>query len=142
FDPDQLTLVQIGGRLYNQGTWWDADQTADGRVWYGTQPGGGIIGWDPSTEEWGEYISFSDMRDNVTNVRSVAAWGDKVYAGTGTYATIVEYDTTTGARTEIPLPAGFEDQKYVYDLSIAGDRMFGRLSPSSTLVVYDLVNGE
>lgn len=142
FDPDLLTLVQIGGRLHNQGTWWDADQTPDGRVWYGTQPGGGIIGWDPATEQWGDYISFSDMHDNVTNVRSVATWDGKVFAGTGTYASIFEYDPATESRTEIPLPAGFENQKYVYDLSIAGDRMFARLSPSSTLLVYDLVDRE
>lgn len=138
-DPDTLEVTEIGNREYDQGTWWDVDQTPDGKVWFGTYPGGGITSWDPATRQWGDYVTFAA---DLTYVRSVAQWNGRVYAGTGTRAAVYEYDPATGTSSEIPLPDGYEDQTFVYDLDIAGDRMFARVSPSSTLLVYDLAAGE
>jgi hypothetical protein len=114
-----------------------------GNIYGGTYPGGKVFKYDP---ERGEFTDYGRMADGENYVRSVACGRGKVYAGTGSAkAQLFEIDPDGGAKRGIPLPERFRNHKEIYDLSVAGDLLFARLtyhvstSPlHNVTLVYDL----
>lgn len=138
FSPDTLTFDRVGHKPFAQTHFWAVAVDDSGVVHFGTYPGGRIVSYDPATSTW------TDHGQPVTGalyVRSIASDGRYVYAGTGTVAGIVRLDPRTGESVRIELPAEFADEQFVYDLDVAGGRLFARMSPSNTLLVRDLSAG-
>lgn len=136
FDPDNLSLELIASKPFGQTHLWAATLDDRGRPVFGTYPGGKVIAYDPGTGDWQDY---GQQAEGNIYVRSLAADGHHVYAGSGSVrATLTRLDTTTGERTQIPLPAGHESDTFTYDLSVAGDLLFARPTPSNDLLVYSL----
>ncbi|MEF3305210.1 carbohydrate binding domain-containing protein [Paenibacillus sp. GYB003] len=78
-----------------------------------------------------EYYLYSVAYDEARN---------DYYFGIGSHAHLIRYDRETGAKTEIPLPDRYASAQFVWDMSVAGDKLFMRLSPGAT-VAMDLNTG-
>ncbi|MGW7288152.1 carbohydrate binding domain-containing protein [Streptomyces sp. NPDC054847] len=136
FDPDLLSLELIASKPFGQTHLWSATLDDRGRPVFGTYPGGKVIAYDPGTGDWQDY---GRQAEGNIYVRSLTADGHHIYAGGGSIrATLTRLDTTTGEITQIPLPAGHVSDTFTYDVSVAGDLLFARPTPSNELLVYSL----
>src|SRR5690606_32591611 len=81
---------------------------------------------------------FGTQVEGNQYARSLAVDGTTVYTGGGTEASLTRLDTTTGQVTRIALPEGYEDQEFVYDVSVAADTVFARVSPANEILVYSV----
>ncbi|MFC7625090.1 hypothetical protein [Microlunatus sp. GCM10028923] len=136
FDPDDRTLTVIKDRPFGQTHFWATTITADGRVHFGTYPDGRVITYDPATDAW---IDQGQVLPGAQYVRSLGTDGTMLYAGTGAVARVVRVDPATGQTAEIALPDDVAGESFVYDLDVAEHLLFARMSPSSVLLVYDLI---
>ncbi|EHK85637.1 PQQ-binding-like beta-propeller repeat protein [Saccharomonospora azurea] len=140
FDPDSVSLERVADKPFGETYFWDAQSNPGGEVFFATYPGGKIISYDPASDTWHDH---GVQREGNRYVRSLAVSGDVVYGGGGTAdAAVTRLDTTTGEVATIPLPAGYENEEFVYDLSVADDLLFARPTPSSDVLVYDLAGEE
>lgn len=135
FDPDELTLTQIASEPFGERYFWEGEANESGEIFFATYPGGKILGYDPSTDDWHDY---GTQVEGNQYARSLAVDGDIVYAGGGTDPALTRLDTTTGETTRIALPDGYDDQKYVYDVSVAAGLVFARVTPANEILVYSL----
>ncbi len=62
---------------------------------------------------------------------------DTIYWGTGSTGYIIAMDRKTGNKTEIPLHPKVSETKFIWDLTVVGDKLFMRYSPGDG-AVYDL----
>ncbi|MBD2843690.1 WD40 repeat domain-containing protein [Paenibacillus sp. IB182496] len=126
----------IAGEYY---TWRLAVDEA-GRIYGGCYPGGKVFGYDPAT---GRFRDYGVVAAGEQYARCMQARGGKLYVGAGTIAPhLVVLDIESGAKTELPLPPECAEEQLVYDLDIALDRLFVRITPSSVCYVYDLETRE
>lgn len=140
FDPDALTLALVADKPFGERYFWEAQSNAAGEVYFATYPGGKVISYDTVADEWHDH---GQMVEGNAYVRSLAVADDGyVYAGGGTAdAAIVRLDPATGEKVRIDLPEGYGEEQFVYDLSVAGNLLFARPTPSSDLLVYSLTEG-
>lgn len=110
-----------------------------GRVYFGSYPNAKVIMFDPATNKFKDYGTIKKGRSYT---RSVAYGHGKIYAGIGISAHLIEIDAVTGDKKEIALPEKFKNEKYVYDLNVAGNKLFARVMDSYTMLVYDIETGE
>ncbi|MFG1954041.1 hypothetical protein [Micromonospora sp. NPDC048830] len=140
YRPGADAVEDLGQPVPGQSFLWKLDVGDDGRVYGGTYPGGAVFSYDPAT---GATRNFGQVMAGSQYVRDVAAGNGKVYAGLGTVrARVVEIDTATGERREIPLPAPYDSEGTVYDVDLVDQRLFVRVEQTSTLLVHDLRTGK
>lgn len=91
----------------------------------------------------GEYKSLGRILDDEYYAYSVAydAARNDAYFGIGANARLVKLDRDTGVKTEIAVPAQFAESNFIFDMEIAGDKLFMRFSPGGT-IGYDLKTGQ
>lgn len=139
FDPDALTLTQIADQPLGESYFWEAGANADGDVFFASYPGGKLLGYEPETDTWRDY---GTLVEGNSYARSLAVAGDDAYVGGGTARpSLTHVDTVTGQTENIELPVEYTDQEFVYDVSLAGDTLFARVSPANTILVYSLTEG-
>lgn len=140
FDPDALTVTEVSSEpMFGQGHLWSLSITDDGQVFGGTYPDGKLLQYDPDGDEW---IDHGQLVPGAQYVRSLTTDGTVLYAGTGTVPRIVRFDPGSGESSEIELPEDMQDEAFVYDLDLAGDLLFVRMTDSNTRLVHDLVSHE
>lgn len=135
--------VENLGSLPGETHTWRIAADERGNIYGGTYPNGKVYKYDPQTSA---FIDFGSMAEGEQYVRSVACGRGKVYAGTGSSkAQLFEIDPDTGFRRQIPLPEPYRSNKEVYDLTVASELLFARLthhlsnSPlHNVTLVYDL----
>jgi len=114
-----------------------------GNVYGGTYPSALVWKYDPVTKQFSDYGRMSETNSYV---RSLAYYGNYLYAGVGEKGSLVKLDPATGEKTQIPLPpvAGVTGDNYpfVYQLDVVDKYLFAHLSGGgiSTLIAYDLEN--
>lgn len=111
-----------------------------GKVFGGTYPGGAVFGFDPETSTFRDY---GRLLPDVLYARSTTAANGTIFAGTQPDAHLFAIDEVTGAKQEIPLPAGA--QGTVNDLDVHDGLLYARIGPSiinATLYVRDLAAGQ
>lgn len=91
----------------------------------------------------GEYTTLGRILEDEFYAYSVAydPLRDEIYFGIGSNARLVKLDRTTGTRTEITVPEQFREANFIFDMDIAGDKLFMRFSPGGA-IVYDLATGQ
>lgn len=142
YTPGGETVENLGSLPGETHTWRIAADE-HGNIYGGTYPNGKVYRWDPRTRS---FTDFGSMAEGEQYVRSVACGRGKVYAGTGSSrAQLFEIDPASGCRKPIPLPEAYRANKEVYDLTVAGNLLFARLthhvsnSPlHNVTLVYDL----
>ena len=115
---------------------WQVDTDRHGTACTGTfegfaageRPPAHLACWSPKTGQWRDYGTFGI---DDTYVRSTAVIGQTAYAGTGSVnPRLYSTDLRTGAKRQIPLPAGAPTGTgFVYELDTLADRFLAvRLS--------------
>ncbi|TDD65928.1 hypothetical protein E1262_23580 [Jiangella aurantiaca] len=108
----------------------------DGTVFFGGYPTGQLFAYDPDTGAFGDY---GQLAPDSQYLRSVVVWGDAVYAGLGTQrARLVRVDIDSGAVTPIPLPAPYDAEHEVNQVTVRDDVAYVHLTASRTMLRYDL----
>lgn len=120
---------------------WDVAVADDGYVVGGTYPDGKLFGYDPDT---GEFRDFGQVAPGHSYARSVATYGDLVFAGTEDPAAVSVLDRSTGEITPLPLPDGLDvSQAWAYDVDVVGHHLFVRFGDAfpAPLYVWDIEAG-
>ncbi|SDU77599.1 NHL repeat-containing protein [Jiangella alkaliphila] len=108
----------------------------DGTVFFGGYPTGQLFAYDPDA---GTFRDYGNLAPDSQYLRSVVVWGDDVYAGLGTQrARFVRVDIASGVVTPIPLPAPYDAEHEVNQVSVRDDVAYVHLTASRTMLRYDL----
>ncbi|WP_116953047.1 PQQ-binding-like beta-propeller repeat protein [Jiangella endophytica] len=108
----------------------------DGTVFFGGYPTGQLFAYDPDD---GTFRDYGNLSPDSQYLRSAVVWGDAVYAGLGTQrARLVRVDIASGAVTPIPLPAPYDAEHEVNQVTVRGDVAYVHLTASRTMLRYDL----
>lgn len=138
FDPDALTLEEIADQPFGETYFWEGGANTAGEVFFATYPGGKLLRYTPSSDTWTDH---GTLVEGNSYSRALAVRGDDVFVGGGTSEpSLVRVDTATEEHQRIPLPEEFATEDMVHDVSVAGDLVLARISPSNTLLVYSTVD--
>jgi streptogramin lyase len=138
--PGEAEAHDLGRPLPEQKWVWDVCAGKDGEVFGGTYPGANVFRYHPKD-------GFSDVgrgavAANENYVRTIAydPVGEKVYAGIGSHAHLIELDPKTGGKRDI-LPSEYHDKEFVYGVDCLGGHLFAMLSHGQTSLVMNLRKG-
>ncbi|MDQ0338578.1 streptogramin lyase [Caldalkalibacillus uzonensis] len=133
--PGMDNIENLGRPISSETHLWRLVADDKGKIYGGTYPNGKVFQYDPETNQFRDY---GQMVQSEWYVRSVAYGNGKIYAGTGNrQAHLVELDVETGEKEIIPLPEEYSSDTEVYDMSYVEGFLFARVTPSSTMLVYD-----
>lgn len=144
--PGTKTVENLGLVLPGETYVWNLTAGKDGEVFGATYPGCRVFSFKPGK-------GFTDvgkgpLTEGENYVRSLAYYPrtNKLYAGVGSHAHLVELDPVTGAKKEL-LPEKYDDKEFVYGLEIVtgkkgGDRLLCLLTRGSSVLVYNLKTGK
>ncbi|MBD1380483.1 WD40 repeat domain-containing protein [Metabacillus arenae] len=136
YSPSTNSVENLGKPISSETALWHIQTDKKGRIYGGTYPNGKVFMYDPKTNQFKDY---GQMVENQGYTRSITIFKKKVYVGIGVQkAHLIELDPKTGKKREILLPEKFQNQQTVFDLDAEGNLLFARVTPSSTLLVYDL----
>jgi hypothetical protein len=124
---------------------WEGDADDEGNFYFGTSeffgaaplPGGKLFSWNPKTRK---YRDYGDWGATFGYVRSVEYADGKIYAGLGPSAGLWQVDPTSGARVQIPLPAGMPTDKYAYQMENERGYLFVLFAGGTTASVGWVLN--
>lgn len=142
--PGTAIVEDLGIPIPGEKLIWDMAAGKNGEIFGGTYPGCRAFRYHPN--EGVTDIGNGPLVEGEQYLRSIGyhAADDKLYAGIGSHAHLVEIDPRTGKKTDI-LPAQYKSQQYVYSIGLVdgvkkGDLLFAWLT-SSTIrqtLVYNL----
>ncbi|QOR69823.1 discoidin domain-containing protein [Ruania alkalisoli] len=141
YDPATDDVTDLGAPVSGESNISRLTSFADdGTLYSGTYPSGHVFSYHPDRG----FQDFGPIAEGEQYARSTAFDGEgTLYVGTGTNARLFELNVTTGARTEIALPAEYAGQQtYVNEMYYRDGLLFAFLSPAYAYVVYDTVAGE
>ncbi|WP_163506389.1 hypothetical protein [Fodinicola acaciae] len=88
----------------------------------------------------GTVRDYGTILPGFSYARSITEYGSKIYAGTQPDPHLIEIDKVTGAKRELPLPAGVSAGQTVYDLNAYDGRVYARFGVAITgrLGIWDI----
>lgn len=133
--PGTDVVQDLGIPLAGEKLIWDMAAGKNGEIFCGTYPGCRAFRYHP--KEGATDIGKGPIVDGEQYLRSIEYHeaDDKLYAGVGSHAHLVEIDPRTGKKTEW-LPEQYQDQQYIYSIGLVnelknGDLLFGWLTSST-----------
>jgi WD40 repeat protein len=144
--PSTDTLINLGHPLSTKDSvLYPMAAGPDGIMYGSTYPTAVLYAYNPATNQFNNYGTMSTLASGERWTRVVAydEQTHKIYAGVGNVPRLLEYDLTTGAKRDL-LPAGFENIISVYDLNVAGGKLFARKEANNAneTFVIDIASGE
>lgn len=136
--PGDAAVTALGIPVAGEGIWRLA-AAPDGIIYGGTYPGGKLISYDPAS---GAVTDHGQVLPGEGYGRSLLVTDQFVYFGTQPNARLARIDRATGAVTQIHLPEQYAGHEVVYDMTLARDLLFIRVTPSDDLLVLDTTTGE
>ncbi len=142
YTPGNSTVNNLGAVFGTETALYDLRSGNNGAIYGGTYPGCRVFRYHPNE-------GFSDAGSGPivpgeNYVRSMAynKNTNKIYAGVGAHASLIELDLTTGSKRNI-LPSTFSDQQFVYSLTLiedlsGGDRLFITVQNAAISLVYNI----
>lgn len=134
-NPGTDVVQDLGIPLAGEKLIWDMAAGKNGEIFGGTYPGCRAFRYHP--KEGATDIGKGPMVEGEQYLRSIEYHeaDDKLYAGIGSHAHLVEIDPRTGKKTEW-LPEQYQDQQYIYSIGLVnelknGDLLFGWLTSST-----------
>ncbi|WJH36950.1 hypothetical protein N6H14_15425 [Paenibacillus sp. CC-CFT747] len=113
-------------------------------------PEGTLIGGTYSRSEAFEFNLLTGINTNLGRIMDNESYAYSVaydeqrndtYFGIGAHAHLIKYDRDTKTKTEIAIPERYQSSQFIYDMTVAGDKLFMRFSPGLT-VAMDLSTGQ
>lgn len=135
-------IEDLGRPLESETYLWDLAVGKDGEIFGASYPGCRVFRYHPKD-------GFSDVGrgplvEGENYVRSLVyhSKSDKIFAGIGSHAHLVELNPRTGEKREF-LPEQYKDQEFVYNMSLVkdekyGDKLLMYLTKSYKTLVYNI----
>lgn len=147
-EPGSDTAENLGKALGTENYIWDLAAGQHGEIYGATYPNCKVFRYHPDEG----YTDFGDgpLVQNENYVRGLAYnhAAQKVYAGIGAHAHLIELDANSKIKKDI-LPSKYSSSKFVYDIGHvqgleSGDRIYLMLSggESHNTLVYNLTTGK
>lgn len=141
YKPGERTVEDLGHAL-GQKVIWDVTPGKDGEVFVGTYPDCLVVRYSP--KDGFTDVGRGAMVQGENYVRSLVydQANEKVYAGIGSHAHLIELDPKTGRKKEL-LAKETAGQEAVYSLQIipdekSGDRLLAWVTNRNRTLVYNL----
>ncbi|ERJ57857.1 NHL repeat-containing protein [Sphingobacterium paucimobilis] len=143
--PGSDSVRRIGQCLPKQTVMYDLRAGVDGEIYGGTYPNCQVFRYHPKD-------GFTDVGKGTlvkgeSYVRSMVYHQktNKIYAGVGARASLIELDLSTGAKRDI-LPEEFRGEQFVYTMALVegvsgGDRIFITLQNSNNILIFNIASG-
>jgi streptogramin lyase len=128
YSPETGELKNLGHPIKSQdAVLYPMDAMPDGKIYGGTYPSGHAYEFDPKTEQFRDLGDMTTTSEKERWIRVTVAdpRNNKLYFGIGNQPQLVEYDLTTGSKRDLLAPE-YADITSVYDLNVAGGRLFCR----------------
>jgi len=128
YNPETDELKNLGHPFKTPDTvLYPMDAMPDGKVYGGSYDSGHAYEFDPAT---GKFRDLGDMTTTTEKERWIRVTvadpvNRKLYFGIGNNPQLVEYDLATSTKRDL-LPEEYADITAVYDLNLAGGRLFCR----------------
>ncbi|WP_409346258.1 S-layer homology domain-containing protein [Paenibacillus sp. MBLB4367] len=144
--PQTDELINLGHPLSTKDSVLYPMASGKNGVMYGsTYPTAVLYEYNPATNAFKSYetMSFSASGERWTRVVVYDEATHKIYAGVGNTPRLLEYDLATGGKRDL-LPEKFKDIISVYDLNLAGGKLFARKEANNAneYFVIDVQSGE
>lgn len=137
--PGDAEITDLGIPLAGEGI-WDLEAAPDGIIYGGTYPGGRLFSFNP---ESGAVTDHGQAVPDETYVRSIEVDGENVWVGTQPRARLTRFDRSEGTFEQVPLPAEYQNEKVIPDMTLTGGRLFLRVTgQDADLLVMDPATGE
>lgn len=139
YKPGSDEVESLGKPADNVSFIWDLAEVAPGKIAGGCYKESTLFVYDIAT---GKFQDFGPAKEGEDYSRSVA-WSperQRLYAGIGSHADVVEFDPVTGKRRSV-LPEEHKSSQFVYTIGTAGGQVIARLSPGDS-VVFDPDSGK
>ena len=121
------------------------DTGPDGKMYGGTYPTGSVYMYDPATDTFADFgtMAYTTSGERWTRVTVYDAERNKIYAGVGNQARLIEYDVETGQKRDL-LPEKYRNITSVYDLNLVEGKLFARKETNNAFetFVLDAETGE
>ncbi|WP_068773823.1 S-layer homology domain-containing protein [Paenibacillus sp. FJAT-26967] len=140
YDPVSEKLSNLGHPLASKdAVLYPMDSGPDGKMYGGTYPTGSVYQYDPATGIFTDYGTMASKTDGErwTRVTVYDADTDKIYAGVGNQARLVEYDIKTGTKRDL-LPEKYRNIISVYDLNLVDGKLFARKEANNSFETFVL----
>lgn len=142
YQPGNGELEHIGDGIAGERMIRTITVAADGMVYMGTYPNAKLVSYDPAT---GAIRDFGSMTDDADYLWGVGVIDDEVWVGSGPVPHLFRVDRTTGAKSEMAIPAEYlEGTDWIISIERRGDLVFIAFSPRGSFdrAVYDLSTDE
>lgn len=139
--PGQPAILDLGEALRGETYVWSLAAGANAEVYGATYPGCRVFRYHP--ERGFDEPAAGPLVPGEKYARSVAydAEAQTLFVGVGMQRPhLVALNLKNGTRRHV-LPADFENEQAVYGLSLSGDSLLARLSPSNRTLVLDRRSG-
>ena len=126
--PETGELKNLGHPLRSRdAVLYPMDAMPDGKIYGGAYPSGHAYEFDPKTGKFRDLGDVTSTTEKERWIRVTAAdpKSNKLYFGIGNRPQLVEYDLASGAKRDL-LPPEYANITSVYDLNVAGGRLFCR----------------
>ncbi|MFK7695001.1 OmpL47-type beta-barrel domain-containing protein [Paenibacillus sp. HJGM_3] len=137
FDPSTETLTNIGkipGETYG----YSLVEGKDGKIYGGTYQNGKVFEYDPATNETKD-LGVVVPGENYVRALAYNPDQNKLYAGIGSHAHLVEIDLATMAKKELMSPDELIDP-FITELRYIDGKLF--IGKKQTMVVYDTATNQ
>lgn len=151
YSPITKEIEDLGVAIQGENVIWDITVDEEGNVYGGTYNNGKVFKYDVAAKKFTDFGQVDPAEDNV---RAIAYYNGYIYAGTGPLNgrvwKIKADDPSDKQRIEIP-DSPMKDgkpiynkasMKYVYDLTIIGNRLYTFFNGDFVMMAYDMDTGE
>lgn len=140
--PGTQELDNLGRALPSETYLWDLAVGKNGEIFGATYPGCRVFRYHPN--DGFSDVAKGNLVEGENYVRSIVYHEetDRIYAGVGSHAHLVELNPRTGEKREF-LPDEYKKQEFVYNLSIVkdkknGDKLLIYLTKSNKTLLYNI----
>ena len=143
--PGSDKIENLGKVLGTENYLWDLTPGRNGEIFGASYPGCRVFRYHPDN-------GFSDVGrgplvkgENYVRGLVYHEAGNKIYAGVGSHAHLIELDVTTGAKRDL-LPEQYRNNAFVYNIGLVenlrdGDRIFFTVENAKKTLMYNLNTG-
>ncbi|WP_127582925.1 hypothetical protein [Paenibacillus koleovorans] len=137
YTPGSTSVTDLGVAYTGAENMYTITAGTNGKIYGGGFPDAGFFKYEPSVGF--STIGSKPIWSGEEYVRSIAydAANNITYLGTGTGGSLVRFDNTSGAKTDI-LPPAYASETFVYEQILTGGKLFAGLRPSGTVLVLDV----
>lgn len=135
YTPGANAVENVGRAAPKVTFLWDLEEGPGGKIYCACYNESRLVEYNPASRkfhDWGPLVPGEDYARGI----AYDAKRNRIFAGIGSHAHMLEFDPDTGAKTEI-LPEEWKAEHFVYNVQLEGGRLFIKLDPTNRGTVYN-----